>query len=208
MNFFLLHEDPCECAKITCDKHVVKMCTEHMQMLSTANFILNNINGPLKISFLNHPMTKWVCTSQENFAILCKYTKYLFLEYSHRYHKTHKLELDFYMLNPIDIKIDRVILSSIPQCMPEQYKVDKNPIEAYNNYYKGEKLKFATWKNRPIPENFKQHIITLLEEVGLNNTLETIGIKRDTNNKLLSKAHVGSYKLVQDLYQKEVLSHD
>ena len=35
MNIFILDEDPTECAKLMINKHVVKMPTESMQMLST-----------------------------------------------------------------------------------------------------------------------------------------------------------------------------
>ena len=37
MNIFYLHHDPLICAKMHCDKHVVKMILEYSMMLSTAH---------------------------------------------------------------------------------------------------------------------------------------------------------------------------
>jgi len=64
-----------------------------------------------------------------------------------------------------------------PQCMPDQYKVEGDPVAAYRNYYKGEKAYFARWnKGRASPEwwdddmqNFVKHFVTteeLLSSVG------------------------------------------
>ena len=35
MNIFVLDKDPVISAQMMCDKHVVKMCTESLQMIST-----------------------------------------------------------------------------------------------------------------------------------------------------------------------------
>jgi len=37
--------------------------------------------------------------------------------------------------------------------MPEIYKVSC-VVESYRNYYRGDKRRFATWKNRSVPEWF------------------------------------------------------
>ena len=41
MNIFYLSDDPQLCAEQHCDKHVVKMCIEYAQLLSTAHRILD-----------------------------------------------------------------------------------------------------------------------------------------------------------------------
>ena len=38
--------------------------------------------------------------------------------------------------------------------MPDYCKVEGDPITAYRNYYINEKKRFATWKNKEIPEWF------------------------------------------------------
>ncbi len=40
-----------------------------------------------------------------------------------------------------------------PQCMPDQYKCDDS-VQAYRNYYMGEKAGFAKWKGREVPTWF------------------------------------------------------
>ena len=41
MNIFYLSDDPQICAEQHCDKHVVKMCIEYAQLLSTAHRVLD-----------------------------------------------------------------------------------------------------------------------------------------------------------------------
>ena len=41
MNIFELHENPIECARMHCDKHIVKMPIEYAQLLSTAHRVLD-----------------------------------------------------------------------------------------------------------------------------------------------------------------------
>ena len=41
MNIFYLSEDPVQCAKWHCDKHVTKMIIEYAQLLSTAHRVLD-----------------------------------------------------------------------------------------------------------------------------------------------------------------------
>jgi hypothetical protein len=41
-------------------------------------------------------------------------------------------------------------ITELPKAMPDHYKV-KCPVQSYRNYYIGDKIKFASWKNRQIP---------------------------------------------------------
>ena len=41
MNIFYLHKDPQQCARLHCDKHVVKMIIEYAQLLSTTHRVLD-----------------------------------------------------------------------------------------------------------------------------------------------------------------------
>ena len=38
-----------------------------------------------------------------------------------------------------------------PQCMPDEYKCE-DTVEAYRNYYLGEKMYMAVWNYSPTPE--------------------------------------------------------
>ena len=65
MNIFVLDMSPEISARHMVDKHVVKMPTESMQMLST-NLDYFNIQSPYKPVMLNHPCTIWARQSYEN----------------------------------------------------------------------------------------------------------------------------------------------
>lgn len=49
MNIFVLSRDIAECAKMHCDKHVVKMITEHTQMLSTAKRTFDGVPTSIQV---------------------------------------------------------------------------------------------------------------------------------------------------------------
>ena len=93
MNIFYLSDDPQLCAEQHCDKHVVKMCIEYAQLLSTAHRVLDGEeytviqNGRrlkrwkhpnmwydkdlMLASHINHPSNKWVRESHTNYWWLC-----------------------------------------------------------------------------------------------------------------------------------------
>jgi hypothetical protein len=47
-----------------------------------------------------------------------------------------------------EMKFESIGLTEFPQAMPEQYKVPGDPVQAYRNFYVGEKLQFARWTRR------------------------------------------------------------
>ena len=180
MNIFYLHENPRECAKLHCDKHVVKMIIEYAQLLSTAHRVLNGeqyidsssgrkikrwklLDGILedklyKASFVNHPSAVWVRESRLNYRYLSQLWHYLCHEYSYRYGKEHATfkKLKFYlMLYPNDMDWEKP-LTPIPQCMPDDCKTN-SPVEAYQNYYRTYKKSFAKWTKRQTP-NFMEEL--------------------------------------------------
>ena len=79
MNIFILHEDIKICDQQQCDKHVVKMITEHNQLLSTSVHILGIQTNQhvYKKSHVNHPCAKWVRYSRKNFQYLVDLNKEL-----------------------------------------------------------------------------------------------------------------------------------
>ena len=73
-------------------------------------------------------------------------------EYTNRYGRVHKTsELSMALMRPPRFIKDKR-LTPIPQCMPDYCKVENDSIQAYRTYYINEKKRFATWKNREIPE--------------------------------------------------------
>jgi hypothetical protein len=175
MNIFYLHTDTKECAKQHLDKHVVKMILEYAQLLSTAHRLLDGteyegrtVSGTRKAmrwlltderehnlymaSHMKHPSGIWCRQSLDNYWWLYNLWRDLMREYTFRYGKHHVAEKLIPFLSFPPKNIPKVEASPMPQCMPEQYKVPGNSIQAYHNYYIGDKQRFAVWTNRPIPE--------------------------------------------------------
>ena len=153
MNIFILENDPAKSAQSQCDKHVVKMVLESAQMLCS-NF--EKGEAPYRRCHYNHPCTKWVRESKQNYEWLLTHAKALAKEYTHRYKKTHKSEavIDWCREQYEQLGLPSEGVTAFAQAMPEQYK---NPcaVTAYRNYYKGEKSGFAKWTGRTAPKWFR-----------------------------------------------------
>ena len=155
MNIFYLHRDPRVAARYHNDKHVVKMILESAQMLSTAHRELDgDVDDVIyRSTHKNHPSTKWARESYQNYMWLFDLFVALCEEYTHRYGKTHLTDTKLReVLRSAPRSIDRSRqFTQPPQCMPEGYKLEGNSIEAYRNYYMGEKSGFAKWSKRRKP---------------------------------------------------------
>ena len=174
MNIFYLHEDTKECAKQHLDKHVVKMILEYAQLLSTAHRLLDgheyegkSISGRKAMrwklddsrednlylaSHMKHPSGIWCRETTANYMWLYSLWRDLMQEYTFRYGKHHVAERLIPFLDILPTNIKNGDMTPMPQCMPEDYKVPTNSIQAYHNYYINDKQPFAVWTNRPIPE--------------------------------------------------------
>ena len=134
MNIFHLNDSPSASAKDLCDKHVPKMLLETCQMLSTAvrNQIPQVIKDDLvyKSAYPKHPMTIWVGNSYRNFVWTYEHGVEINKQYQYRFGKIHKSER---------------ILTTVPLCMPDQYKWCDNHIDSYREYYFHDKQYFAQW---------------------------------------------------------------
>ena len=152
MNIFYLHPDPLTAAEMHCDKHCVKMILETAQMLCTAHRTLDGDEqadklGMYKTVHLNHPSTKWVRGSRLQYEWAFHLFKFLCDEYTYRLNKAHKTDakLREALRTPPLAITDESAYTSQPQCMPDQYKVLDDAVQAYRNYYIGEKAYFAKW---------------------------------------------------------------
>ena len=166
MNIFYLDRDPKLAAQMMCDKHVVKMILESAQMLSTAHRVIDgdyraDLIGMYKTAHKNHPSTKWVRASKENYNWLWLHFDALLKEYTHRYGKHHATERLIEHLRPAPSKLaleEWVEFVDPPQCMPEECK-GEDTVLAYQKYYIIEKSKIATWnKTRSAPKWWKEKI--------------------------------------------------
>lgn len=174
MNIFILDLNFRKCAEYHVDKHIVKMCTEQLQVLSTAHRVLDGnqttikteagrnkkvwtMDDPVlednlyKATHINHPCSIWARQSTSNYAWLLQLTKHLLDEYTYRYGKIHGSArlLPYVSSHPWNIPKDG--LTPFALAMPDEYKVD-DAVESYRNYYRGDKTHLFAWKNRPQPD--------------------------------------------------------
>ena len=182
MNFFYLDEDPFKSIEYHCDKHIVKMPTEYKQMLSTAHRVLDGelfygktarghkikrwkladrkMNKGLYLAgHVNHPTNIWVRMCRENYSLMFTYYKLICDEYTYRYGKEHGAKENWWLLREPPKNMPSSVMghTPVPQAMKEfpECLVEGDTVQAYRNLYKVAKRRFATWKNRPIPEWFK-----------------------------------------------------
>ena len=145
MNIFYLNSDPERAAQLQYNKHVVKMILESAQLLCSAHHMLDSeIDVPYKLTHKNHPSAVWVRQSRSNYAWLYFHMLALGNEYTKRYGKKHltitKCED---VLSQVPGPIFNTGLTDMPQCMPDEYKVDNDSVAAYRNYYIAEKAHCA-----------------------------------------------------------------
>jgi len=131
MNIFVLHRNPVKAARMASDRHTVKMILESAQMLCTVAHDCG-IEVRYKPSFRNHPCTRWVAESQQNWEWLHTYAIALCREYTHRYGKTHKSEQVIAELPTPELP--NIGLTPFAQAMPEEYR-NRNAVKAYRQYY-------------------------------------------------------------------------
>ena len=151
MNIFYLDKCPYKAAELQYNKHVVKMILESAQMLCTAHHHYNLFTDvPYKKAHYNHPSTIWCRQNKNHYRWLYNHMIGLGQEYEDRYGKTHlsitkcKGPLFTY---PVDIPEGK--FEQPPQCMPDEYK-DKCSIQAYWNYYIGDKKQIANLKKEKL----------------------------------------------------------
>lgn len=159
MNIFILDSDTEKCARAHCDKHVGKMILESCQLLSTAHHVLDGkeaLRGLYAQTHTNHPCAVWTRETTMNYLWLLSLTKHLSEEFTRRFNKVH---LSWRKLcNLVSQPPRRMLVNKTwhmtdhPLCMPDQYKIEGNPVQSYRDYYLHEKKHFAEWKYSEVPE--------------------------------------------------------
>lgn len=156
--------DPVVCATYHMDKHVVKMPTEHRQMMATlyhGHPEAPNGYGLRRKGFINHPCTVWLRSSYSNWKWVYDLTVALEDEWRFRYGhastKRHASVVTAQLFEP-PVWLPDIGLTQFAQAMPEhcQYKNQSgssfDSIKAYRRYYVLDKVHLANWKNRNPPE--------------------------------------------------------
>lgn len=195
MNIFFLDQDPKTCAKYHCDKHVVKMILESVQLLytacwltfgkmklkskkvpetkseypkwlETAPFNKSGTRRGYKATHQKHPCVLWVCESIANYRWLCQLADELCQEYTYRYHKTHNSYQHVVWLKENEPLIPNIGMTTCKLAMPDEYKIPDDPVESYRTYYLKDKRRFAVYTGREVPSWLKYNI-TLTRKIDI-----------------------------------------
>lgn len=156
MNIFYVAKNPQLAAQMLCDQHIVKMPTESTQMLCTVyrQYVPHFIIADTQLYKPTHEtaaLTKWVGANAKHYAWLSIHTAELFREYTRRFHKLHAAEAVFERVRDIPGMLRELdTFFEPPQVMPEHYRIPGNAVQAYRNYYIGDKLRMARyWRSEP-----------------------------------------------------------
>lgn len=159
MNLFILDFMPVTAAQYNCDRHVIKIILEAVEMMAYA-YDADDFK-PLKWvhkanRHLNHPMSRWVRASRQNFDWTYQHAVALCQEYTFRYDKVHSYEQHVQWIGmnmPID-NLSNFGQTDWPRCFgpwKDILETTNNAVQDYRKYYMVAK-RFATWKKRPIPD--------------------------------------------------------
>ena len=178
MNIFVLHHDAMLAAQAHCDKHVPKMIVESAQMLSTAHRLLDGeeYTAPSKSGkrivkhyrlpkhddliykavHPKHPCTVWTMESLANYNWHYNLFSYLAQEFEYRFGKVHR---SWQILHDVLIHAPENIVTKgltpfakAMKAYPDLMNI-KDPVKAYQEFYKADKIKFAKWeKGREVPK--------------------------------------------------------
>ena len=163
VNRFMLDRNPAVAARMHCDKHVVKMCVEEAQMLSTVHRLHGYTGDELyRATHAHHPCTAWAGASTWNYLWSYRLLVNLLAEYTHRYGRTHATAR---LLEPLErppVGVPVGFITEVPQAMPEHLR-GGDPVEAYRRFYRAEKAHFARWTARPVPAWFSEKLTTPTE---------------------------------------------
>lgn len=151
MNIFVLDYDIKRAAQYHCDKHVVKMCIEYAQLLSSVHHSLGNPAG-YGLTHKNHPCAIWARSSLDNYEWLFNLAIELGEEYTYRYDKVHK-SISIVESLPFPA-LEYKGLTPFPKCVTDQHRDIEDVVEAYRAYYCIDKARFCTWKRRETPNWF------------------------------------------------------
>lgn len=155
MNIFVLDDNPKECARFHCDKHVVKMILETAQMICTTHHLNGNKNLsydiPYKATHKNHPCNRWLRDSLANYIWLTKLIKELNDEYKFRYdHDANHKSYDAVKDLPLP-DLPNVPMTRWARAMPDECKIGDDVISSYRKYYTDEKKDILDFKKRGKP---------------------------------------------------------
>jgi len=158
MNIFFLSMVPRRAAQWHCDKHVVKMILESVQLLWTVHHVVQLPQPiditPYKPTHRNHPCSIWARASISNYRWLCSLANELVIEYHYRFphgKAVHACEPHLRWLITNEPRLPEKSLTWPALAMPDEYKISQNPTACYRSYYLGAKQHMFKWTGREPP---------------------------------------------------------
>ena len=139
MNIFYINTDPVIAAQELADDHIRKMQIESAQMCCTAHWASGS-EAPYKKAHLNHPSTKWVRESIQQYRWVVKHGLEVCNQFTIRYGKRHKTQDVLEWCRDNEPNIPDSGFTPPPQCMPDEYKKE-DTVEGYKIYYIEDKIK-------------------------------------------------------------------
>jgi len=97
----------------------------------------------------NHPCTIWTRSSLDNFEWVHCYANALNDEYYYRYGRQHKSVVEVINRLPEPKNMPRLGMTEFLLAMPDELKMEGDPIQSYRDYYHLDKATFAKWSHRP-----------------------------------------------------------
>jgi hypothetical protein len=174
MNIFKTNPCPITSAREACNKLVIKMPTESVQILA-CKFSLeqlkfappNKDNSARKHFNPKHGSVRWALESYGNYRWLIEHALALCDEYSKRYKKIHfQTKFINWAANNVsysDFQIKE--LTPIYLAMPDKYKKYSKDYLCYQDYINGEKLHYSRWPSlEKIPEWFANKNIDYIDK--------------------------------------------
>jgi hypothetical protein len=161
MNLFILDGQPDKAAQFNCDAHVRKIILESVEMMGYAYdhgqfkpWPWLSVSGRHK----NHPMSKWVRRSKQNFDWTLQHAYALCDEFFYRFNKTqhHKCRqhIDWIASNLPIGNLPDFEQTDWPRCFGvfrEQVGISDDAVLDYRRYYKIGKSHLALWTKRGEP---------------------------------------------------------
>lgn len=151
MNIFAINPDPGVSARMLADRHVVKMCLETAQIVSTI------AGGPYRPTHSRHPSVLWAASSPEALSWTVRHGLALGEEYTHRYSRTHKsiaaLEQAVELLGGF-ASLSTADPAEYRYVGPDEHARDPSPYVSYLRAKYGAWKRPPRWTNRAIPLQF------------------------------------------------------
>lgn len=163
MNIFILDYDVTKCARMHCDKHIVKMVLETAQILSTSLHSLGVSHRGYASTHVNHPCCVWA-RDLRHWVWLRSLGRALAAEYTIRYGKTHKslAVINSLPIPEVTVADPKDWAIAVPamfhiykQDGPDTFCIDA--LETYRMFYRSKAERFPlVYTNRDTPAWLKE----------------------------------------------------